>query len=61
MKYISVEWDHNSQEFPYKIVSEIGFNGFEIRKIEFFKNNTIGIATLEINTLSTMLAETPHS
>lgn len=38
MEYILVEWDHDLDDEPYLIYSELDENRREIRKIEFFRN-----------------------
>lgn len=62
MRYIDVNWLHDSDEEPYRLISEIGPDQFEIRKLEFFKTGEIGYASLEDHTMNTMLgiAEVPE-
>lgn len=45
MRYIDVEWLHADAETPVRIVSEIGADGYESRKIEFYADGRIAHAT----------------
>ena len=59
MKYIDLGWQHDSDDDPFRLVCEIGADGFEKRKLEFFKNGGVGYAS-EIETSdSTMLSVNP--
>jgi hypothetical protein len=55
MRYIDVNWAHESEKYPYRLISEIGNNQFEVRKLEFFRNGKIGFASGVSNTENTML------
>jgi len=55
MKYIDVIWLHDRQDKPYRLVSEIGSDDFETRKLEFFRNGEVGLATDKMSTKKTML------
>jgi len=55
MRYIDVLWHIGLDEEPYRLVSEIGVDNFEVRKIDFFRNGEIGFASEEANTSNTML------
>lgn len=44
MRYIDVKWLHQNEEYPIRLVSEIGPDNFEIRKLEFFKDGRCGFA-----------------
>ncbi len=55
MRYIDVNWVHESEEYPYRLISEIGEDQFEVRKLEFFRNGNIGFASDTNNTESTVL------
>lgn len=61
MRYIDVEWIHDNDDEPYRLVSEIDSSDFETRKLEFFSNDSVGVASKQSNTLNTMLglAEVP--
>jgi hypothetical protein len=45
MKYIDVQWLHSNPEEPVRLVSELGPDGFETRKIELWLDGRIGYAT----------------
>lgn len=38
MRYIDVKWLHDNEAYPIRLVSEIGLDGYEVRKLEFFKD-----------------------
>jgi hypothetical protein len=44
MRYIDVKWLHDNEEYPIRLVSEIGLDGYEVRKLEFFKDGRCGHA-----------------
>ena len=44
MRYIDVKWLHDNEEYPIRLVSEVGPDNFEIRKLEFFKDGRCGFA-----------------
>jgi hypothetical protein len=51
MKYIDVKWHHSHADEPIRLVSEGAGDGFEVRKLEFFR----GFASEESNSDSTRL------
>ena len=55
MKYIDVTWSHESSVYPIRLVSEVGADNFEIRKLEFFSDGTVGIATSNQSSKTTLL------
>ena len=55
MRYIDVDWKHESRKYPSRLVSEIGGDDFEIRKLEFFPDGTVGFATEIQNSKTTEL------
>ena len=55
MKYIDVTWSHESSVYPIRLVSEVGADNFEIRKLEFFSDGTVGIATSNQSSKKTLL------
>ncbi len=55
MIYIDVEWIHSYEEDPVRLVSEIGPDNYEIRKLEFFRNGIVGFAYGDIETENTRL------
>lgn len=58
MRYIDVNWLHDLDDEPYRLVSEINPDGFEVRKLEFFQTGEIGLATDNFNTRNTRLGIT---
>ena len=57
MKYLDISWQHDSTDDPYRLVSEIGADGYEKRKLEFFKDGRVGYAS-EIETSDTTMLGT---
>ena len=55
LRYIDVHWKHESNAYPIRLVSEVGTDNFEIRKLEFFSNGTVGYATEMHNSKATEL------
>ena len=62
MRYIDVNWLHDLDDEPYRLVSEIGFDQYETRKLEFFRSGEVGYAFSKSHTKNTMLgiAEVPE-
>lgn len=48
-------WLHDFEEEPYRLVSEIGEDEYETRKLEFFRAGEVGYAFSEAHTANTML------
>ena len=38
MQYVLVEWEHDLEDEPYRIYSELDEARMEVRKMEFFRN-----------------------
>lgn len=55
MRYIDVEWKHNSKEEPLRLLSEIGTDDYETRKLEFFPDGSVGFAFESEESLDTRL------
>ncbi len=55
MRYIDVKWTHDHPDEPIRLVSEIGANNYECRKIEYFRDGEIGFASSEKSTERTFL------
>lgn len=55
MEYIDVLWKCQSSEYPYRLVSELGDDRFELRKLEFFADGTVDAAAGDQETERTML------
>ncbi|WP_417441098.1 DUF6881 domain-containing protein [Idiomarina sp.] len=53
MRYIDVRWIHDYEEEPIRLVSEIGPDNFERRKLEFFRNGKVGVASKSIEVAGT--------
>lgn len=59
MRYIDVEWKHESKEEPVRLVSEIGDDEFETRKLELFPNGNVGYASSAFSSEKTGLGMAP--
>ena len=59
MRYLDISWQHDSDDDPYRMVLEIGADGLEKRKLEFFKNGGVGYASEIESSGSTMLGSNP--
>jgi hypothetical protein len=55
VRYIDITWHHDAKDEPYRLVSEIGADGFEKRKLEFFHGGQVSYASELIASDSTML------
>lgn len=53
--YIDVIWHHESLDDPIRLVSELDPNRFELRKLEFFRDGTVGVADCDRETSQTRL------
>lgn len=45
MRYIDITWHHQEKDEPCRLVSEISADGFEKRKLEFFRDGQVGYAS----------------
>lgn len=43
-QYIDVLWKHQGDEDPVRLVSELGVDRSESRKLEFFRDGTVDVA-----------------
>jgi hypothetical protein len=43
--YIDVSWLHSDPDFPVRLVSEIGPDHYETRKLEFWSDGRVGYAS----------------
>lgn len=59
MRYFQVDWLHENNEYPISIFAEIDDEGWEIRKIEVFRDGHKGFAENFENEGETMLGEKP--
>jgi len=53
MRYLKVQWLHDSPDYPVTIYSELNEEGWESRKVEHFSNGKIGYASAEEDTPET--------
>lgn len=56
MIYLKVKWNHNFDDEPTYIYSELDNDLNELRKVEIYKNNTIGYAFDDIEYNGTQLS-----
>ncbi|MFZ6727491.1 DUF6881 domain-containing protein [Undibacterium sp. MH2W] len=59
MRYIDVKWMHENRNYPIRLVSEIGLDGYEIRKLEFFRDGRCGFACESVANLGVELGSSP--
>ena len=57
VRYIDVIWKHDFEDLPIRLVSEIAIDGFETRKLEFFKSGSVTFASVGSQTGDTRLGE----
>ncbi len=46
MEYVEVSWFHDFPEEPIRLVSELDEQRYEVRKIEFSRDGSVGVASL---------------
>ena len=59
MRYFRVYWSHEHPDEPIELYSELDEAGWETRKVEVFRNGTIGFASNSEASGSTVLGEAP--
>jgi hypothetical protein len=59
MQYIDVKWLHSHPEEPIRLVSEIGPDRYETRKIEFWSDGRVGYASEAGASANTCLGDQP--
>src|SRR5262245_57593531 len=59
MRYLKVTWAHDLPDEPVTLLSEIGDDGYEIRKVEVFRDGRMTYADAHESTGSTILGESP--
>lgn len=59
MRYIRVRWKHNIWGEPVLLFSELSDDAWEIRKVEEFRDGTLGFASESCSQGSTQLSEAP--
>ena len=55
MEYISVTWKHSNTSDPVRLVSELDGERFEQRKLEFFADGTVDVASTKFEGARTRL------
>lgn len=55
MEYIDAIWKHLFDEYPVRLVSELGEDRYELRKLEFFRDGTVDVVDGTRETLRTGL------
>ena len=48
MMYVRIDWTHDYDSEPIAIYSEINHEGYEVRKIELYRDGQVGFAQGEI-------------
>ncbi|GGX11719.1 DUF6881 domain-containing protein [Undibacterium macrobrachii] len=59
MRYFQVDWIHEDEDYPISIIAEIDGEGWEVRKIELFRDGHKGFAENIEDVGETMLGEKP--
>jgi hypothetical protein len=59
MPYVDVQWLSQSEEYPFRLVSELDEQRYETRKLEFFRNGKVGFASASGACGGTRLGELP--
>jgi hypothetical protein len=57
--YLKVEWFHDFAEEPVEVFSEVGDDGYEIRKVEVFRDGQLEYADEHHEAMGTRLSEVP--
>ncbi len=55
MRYIEVSWIHEFRDEPIRLVSELDPESFESRKLEFFRDGSVGFASHDVHSGGTEL------
>jgi Domain of unknown function (DUF6881) len=59
MRYLRVEWVHSDPDDPVTLYSELDDEGWEVRKVEFFRDGRAGFASESETAGGTELGEKP--
>ncbi|WP_067468308.1 DUF6881 domain-containing protein [Nocardia amamiensis] len=59
MWYLKAQWHHNFTDEPVEMFSEIGDDGFEVRKVEIFSDGRMDWADAGRGTGTTTLSRMP--
>lgn len=57
MRYQHVVWMHSSDDYPVDYFSEIGDDGFEVRRVDGYRDGHLDLAGENIETGKTTLAQ----
>lgn len=59
MRYVKVAWEHDSPDYPVLYFSELGEDGYEVRKVQFYRDGRPEWADENHETATVGLAEVP--
>ena len=59
LRYLRVEWKHDYPSDPILIYSELDDDGWEVRKVELFRDGQMGYASQQAETEFTALGDVP--
>lgn len=59
MRYMRVEWRHSHPNEPVTLYSEVDDDGYELRKVEVFRDGHVGFASPNEKLGGTELGEKP--
>ncbi|MFL6073300.1 MAG: DUF6881 domain-containing protein [Mycobacteriales bacterium] len=59
MWYLKVHWHHDFADEPVVLYSEVGDDGYEVRKVDVFRDGRLGYADKSRSTGDTVLGEKP--
>jgi hypothetical protein len=59
MRYLFVRWNHDDDEEPFELYSELDDAGWEVRKVERFRDGKLGFAGSKGHCASTRLGDAP--
>ncbi len=59
MRYLRIQWLHDHPDEPVELFSELDEAGWEVRKVEVFRDGSLGFASRTEATPSTVLGEAP--
>ena len=55
--YVRYRWLHDFADEPEELWSELDESGFEVRKLEYFRDGTVGFADSLVSSSGTRLAD----
>ena len=59
MEYLKVSWIHEDDNFPILLYSELDEERYEVRKIEIYRNDLFGLASLNCEYNGSILGAGP--